>query len=152
MRARAARSFSPPPTPPQPVPPPSDMPRRTAPYAQAVYDTFSELSLLNDVLRIAGTAPPHIAHLAGTLQQIISAFEALRVFSDYHTPTSIRAFIRLDIFIMTLLLVPFFAHLARESHHNKWIVYVAAFAVPLQFMLLLNIQKGACPVSCPGHG
>ena len=109
-----------------------------------MYDTFSELCLANDVLRISGQAPPHISDLAQYLRQIITAFESLRSFSDYRTPSSIRTFIHLGIFIMTLALIPFFAKLSRNPDLNVYIVYGAAFIVPLQFMLLQSIQKGVC--------
>ena len=105
-----------------------------------VYDALSELSLVNDVLRISGVAPPLIAALTATLAQVVSSFERLRMFSDYRTPSGIRVFIHVGLLLVPLLLVPLFAHLASE--HSPAVVYGAGFLLPLPFLILLSVQKG----------
>ena len=57
---------------------------------QDVYDTFSEISLVNDVLRISGLAPPLVSSLVTQLRDVVTGFEKLRMFSDYRTPSVIR--------------------------------------------------------------
>ena len=62
------------------------------------------------------------------------------MFSDYRTPSSIRAFIHLCVVLVPLLLIPVFAELATQYHPLG--VYVASFLLPFPFMLLANVQKG----------
>ena len=81
---------------------------------RAIYDVFSELSLVNDVLRISGIAPPLIASLATTLEAVVGSFERLRMFSDYRTPSSIRTFIHICIVLVPLLLIPVYDCAASE--------------------------------------
>ena len=108
---------------------------------RVVYDVLSELSLVNDVLRISGIDAPLIASLTATLGQVVGSFERLRMFSDYRTPSSIRVFIHLCIVLVPLLLIPAFARLAME-HASLPVVYTAGFLLPFPFMLLSNVQKG----------
>ena len=95
---------------------------------------------MNDVLRISGIDAPLIASLTSSFGQVVSSFERLRMFSDYRTPASIRAFIQLCIILVPLLLVPMFAQHAADSFSPM--VYAAGFLLPLPFMLLSNVQKG----------
>ena len=104
-----------------------------------VYDGLSELSLVNDVLRISGVPAPLVGSLTSTCREVVRSFERLRTFSDYRTPSSIRVFMQLCIVLVPLLLVPGFAHLATEYHSGA--VYVAGFLLPFPVMLLQSVQK-----------
>ena len=52
---------------------------------------MSELSLINDVLRVAGLPPPLVATACTDLRECTRAFEYLRCYSDYRTPSTIRS-------------------------------------------------------------
>ena len=110
---------------------------------QEVYDTFSEISLVNDVLRISGLACPLVASLGQKLPVANATFEKLRMFSDYRTPSVIRHFNNVFVILTPLLLVPSWAHLARQTPDPAcvWLVYLAAFLTPLPFMALLRVQQ-----------
>ena len=107
---------------------------------RAVYDLLNELSLVNDVLRISKIDAPLIASLTSTMGRLVGSFESLRMYSDYRTPSSIRAFVHLCNVLVPLLLIPNFAQLATE--HNPYAAYAAGFLLPFLFMLLSNVQKG----------
>ena len=81
------------------------------------YDTVSEITLMNDVLRLSGLPPPLIAVAVGDLRDSLEAFEHLRCFSDYRTPSGIRAFMRLCQYLIPLLLTPYFATLTKDMTH-----------------------------------
>ena len=121
------------------VTPPPSKPTKVE-QLRVIYDLLSEVSLVNDVLRISGIDAPLIASLTSSLGSVVSSFERLRMFSDYRTPSSIRAFIHLCIVLVPLLLIPVFAQLALL--HHSYVVYCASFLLPLPFMLLSNVQKG----------
>ena len=108
---------------------------------QCVYDIFSEISLVNDVLRISGLPAPMVAALSTNMREIIVAFESLRTFCDYRTPSSVRCFIYLAVVLSPVLLIPSWAALAfTTSPENEWMVYAATFLTPLWLMFLLNTQ------------
>ena len=110
---------------------------------QCVYDIFSEISLVNDVLRISGLPAPMVAALSTNMREIIVAFESLRTFCDYRTPSSVRCFVWLGVVLSPVLLIPSWAALAlTTSPHSEWMVYVGAFLTPLWLMFLLNTQTG----------
>ena len=109
-------------------------------HLRKVYDRLNELALVNDVLRISGIEGPLIASLNAHLGHVVRSFERLRIYSDYRTPSSIRAFIHLCIVIVPLLIIPVFADLATQQH--PYAAYAAAFVLPFPFMLLSNVQKG----------
>ena len=75
------------------------------------YDTFAEITLMNDVLRLSGLPPPLVGVAVRDLRDALTAFEHLRCFSDYRTPSGIRAFMTLCQYLIPLLLTPYFAHM-----------------------------------------
>ena len=79
------------------------------------YDTVAELTLMNDVLRLSGLPPPLIGVAVGDLRNSLNAFEHLRCFSDYRTPSGIRAYTRLFQILIPVLLTPYFAYLGTEG-------------------------------------
>ena len=102
------------------------------------YNTVSEITLINDVLRLSGLPAPLIAVAVRDLKESLSAFEHLRAFSDYRTPSTIRAFIRLCEYCIPMLLSPYFAHLAIDGH--MVLAFIAAGFIGLPFLLLTNLQ------------
>jgi hypothetical protein len=109
-------------------------------HLRKVYDTLSEVTLLNDIMRICNIPPPLSARLISDVNGIINSFETLRIFSDYRTPSSIRAFINFCIILVPVLLAPFFADLAKTADHPS-IAWVAAFLLPMPFLLLTCVQR-----------
>ena len=85
-------------------------------HLKTFYDTVSEITLMNDVLRLSGLPAPLVTVVAGDLRDSLDAFERLRCFSDYRTPSGIRAFMRLCQYLIPLLLTPYFATLASPDH------------------------------------
>ena len=108
---------------------------------QVVYDTVSELTLVNDICRLAEIPTPLCARLHSDLWNLIGSFERLRTFSDYRTPSTIRSFIHLNIFMVPVMLAPFFAEMATQSAY-AWFAFPASFLLPLPFLLLSNVQSG----------
>ena len=106
---------------------------------QQFYDTVTEITLLNDVLRLSNVPPPLVAAAVRNLKDGMDAFESLRVYSDYRTPSTIRVFITLCLFVIPLMLAPYFATLATEGH---FIVAIAGGGLTaLPFFLLSNLQR-----------
>ena len=79
------------------------------------YDAVAELSVVNDVLRLSGVPPPLVSGAVRDLRDALSAFEHLRCFSDYRTPSGIRAFMRLMQWTIPFLLTPYFAYLSLQG-------------------------------------
>ena len=64
------------------------------------------------------------------------------MFSDYRTPSIIRLFTKLGIVLTPILLIPSWAHIAKDTPaQSDWLVYVCAFVLPLMFMALSNAQN-----------
>ena len=103
------------------------------------YETVAEITLLNDVLRLSDVPPPLVAAAVRDLKEAMGAFEALRAYADYRTPSTIRIFIHLLIYLIPLVLTPYFAHLATQGHPALAIAGGALIALP--FLLLNNLQR-----------
>ena len=71
----------------------------------AVYHHFNDLSLHTDLLRLSGLPAPLITRPVHDLREMISAFEKLRVFSDYRTPCTIRSFVKMSTILVTSMSV-----------------------------------------------
>ena len=108
---------------------------------QLVYDSFSEISLVNDVLRIADMPAPLVAGMTNNIRSMIVSFECLRQFSDYRTPSSVRAFVLLGVTLTPAFLIPSWAGLAAKTPGCEWIVYLYSFMMPLFLLFLLNAER-----------
>ena len=104
------------------------------------YDTVAEIAVVNDVLRLSGVPPPLVACAIRDLRDSLGAFEHLRCFSDYRTPSGIRAFTRLLQCSIPLLLSPYFAHLTLQVGGHQFLAPLFAGFICLPFLLLNNLQ------------
>ena len=98
----------------------------------------SQLCFITDALRLSSLPAPLITRAIHDTREALTSFEGLRVFSDYRTPTNIRAFIRFCVYVVPLILSPHFAALGTYSF--PFFSYIIATLVTLLFLLLKNVQ------------
>ena len=98
-----------------------------------------QISFINDTLRPCGIPPPLLTRPIHDLREAMTAFEGLKVFSDYRTPINIRAFIRLCVFFCPLFLCPHFA--ALQDYGFPFLAYATGTLVTLLFILLQGVQR-----------
>eukprot|EP01006_Ploeotia_vitrea_P002009 TRINITY_DN1061_c0_g1_i1.p1 TRINITY_DN1061_c0_g1~~TRINITY_DN1061_c0_g1_i1.p1 ORF type:complete len:872 (+),score=73.90 TRINITY_DN1061_c0_g1_i1:108-2723(+) len=111
-------------------------------YLGLLYNEFLQVSLQTDVLRMAGIPPPLVTRPIHDLREVMASFERLRVLADYRTPSSIRAFIKVAIIVVALLMSPAFANLAtQEDSHGRVVAYGAPFAFFLLLKVMANVQS-----------
>ena len=67
------------------------------------------------------------------------SFEKLRVIREYRSPRSIRAFTKIFIFTLPILLAPYYVHLS-TGLKNNWSAYYIAVLVSFMFGTLQGVQ------------
>ena len=67
------------------------------------------------------------------------AFERLRVIREYRSPRTIRSFTKVFIFLMPILLSPYYVHMGIKSR-NTWSPYYIAVLISFIFGTLQGVQ------------
>ena len=67
------------------------------------------------------------------------SFEKLRVIKEYKSPRSLRSFTKVFIFLMPLLLSPYYVFTSRKTN-SEWAAYVIAVLVSFLFGSLQAVQ------------
>ena len=67
------------------------------------------------------------------------AFERLRVIREYNSPRSLRAFTKVFIFLMPLLLSPYYVFSGRQTE-SSWTPYYISVMVSFLFGSLQSVQ------------
>eukprot|EP01006_Ploeotia_vitrea_P012607 TRINITY_DN33331_c0_g1_i1.p1 TRINITY_DN33331_c0_g1~~TRINITY_DN33331_c0_g1_i1.p1 ORF type:complete len:534 (-),score=31.61 TRINITY_DN33331_c0_g1_i1:46-1647(-) len=107
-------------------------------YLQGVYSSFSDIVAVEEHVREGEVHSALFTRLIYDIQTIIVGFERLRLVADYRTPSSIRAFTRFSIVLLSYLFSPYFAYLGLE--YQRSLGYVLAVALPVMFISLENVQ------------
>ena len=118
------------------------------------YNTMADIMVMNDVLRLSGLPAPLIASAMGHLKTAHEAFEHLRQFSDYRTPSGIRAFISVCKYSIPILLTPYFAHLGwqGETYVHAILAIISGGLCTFPFLLLNNLQLSLENPFCQSDG
>eukprot|EP00045_Choanoeca_perplexa_P016679 m.227810 g.227810 ORF g.227810 m.227810 type:complete len:926 (-) comp17328_c0_seq2:1353-4130(-) len=110
-----------------------------------MYRLMSRLSKANTMLirsDIPGAGP-----LAATAvkqhNEIVLRFERLRSIREYMTPRSVRNFFKVFVFLIPMILAPYFVAVSRNADSNTlWGAYFSAVVVTLLFGALQSVQDG----------
>ncbi|XP_029214472.2 uncharacterized protein LOC114977797 isoform X3 [Acropora millepora] len=108
---------------------------------KVVYEDLSDISQLNDKLR-ASSLPhnsPLITRLIHYHNLMCHSFERLRVIREYRSPRTIRSFTKVFIFIMPIVLSPYYVHMGYRSQ-NTWSPYFIAVLSTFIFGTLQGVQ------------
>eukprot|EP00037_Helgoeca_nana_P013420 m.123512 g.123512 ORF g.123512 m.123512 type:complete len:553 (-) comp22018_c0_seq1:183-1841(-) len=83
----------------------------------AVYRVFSRLAKNNDLIRtsVLGNNGPLLTRLIHYHATIVTSFERMRVVREYRTPRGIRGYTKLVVFLLPIILAPFFAFQSRDT-------------------------------------
>ena len=107
----------------------------------AMYEDFSDTNQLIEKVR-ASKLPSNtsvIARVIHLLHMMCLSFERLRVIREYRSPRSIRSFNKVLIFILPLILAPYFVYLANECD-SYWSAYFISVLVAFVFSALQGVQ------------
>ncbi|XP_065837613.1 uncharacterized protein [Oscarella lobularis] len=91
------------------------------PYLGRIYLCMSEIAQLNDKVRASKELPmngPLVTRLIHYNNIMCWSFERLRVVREYRSPRTIRAFTKVLIFVLPLLLSPYYVYVGRSSTVN----------------------------------
>ena len=108
---------------------------------QAIYEDCSDIAQLNDKIR---TSPMKsnsalVARIIHCHNLMCWAFERLRAIREYNSPRSLRAFTKVFIFLMPLLLSPYYVFSGRQTE-SKWTPYYISIMVSFLFGSLQSVQ------------
>ncbi|XP_078372341.1 uncharacterized protein LOC144656007 [Oculina patagonica] len=106
-----------------------------------IYEDLSDISQLNDKIRCSSL--PHNSPLLTRLihyhNLMCHAFERLRVIREYRSPRTIRSFTKVFIFLMPIVLSPYYVHMGIKSG-NMWSPYYIAVLTSFIFGTLQGVQ------------
>lgn len=106
---------------------------------KAIYQEFSKLSLSIEDLRDRGLSGSEVSRVNAYLNRYLTAFESLKHIYQYRTPRTLRLYNKFFIFVILIVLGPYFALLAHEQ--ELWL----GFAMPILFSMVFtgldNIQE-----------
>ena len=108
---------------------------------RAMYEDFSDTNQLIENLRVSDL-PANSALVSRSLVLLTSlclAFERLRVIREYRSPRSIRSFNKVLIFVLPILLSPYFVYEGQKSK-NDWSPYYISVLVAFVFSALQGVQ------------
>ena len=107
-------------------------------HQNAVYNSFSELSLFIKGLRKMGLASGEVSRCNQYLSKMITSFENVKRIYQYRTPVTLRAYSDIFILVLPVLYGPFFAESAKQ--YSPGLEYL----MPILFSTILvgldNIQ------------
>lgn len=108
---------------------------------QAVYEDFSDVSQLNDKLRASELKSNSslISRIIHCHNLMCWSFEKLRVIREYKSPRSLRSFTKMFIFLMPLLLSPYYVYSGRQTN-SAWAPYFISVLVSFLFGSLQAVQ------------
>ena len=100
----------------------------------AMYEDLSDTNQLIEKVRVSKLPAnsPVISRVIHFLHMMCLSFERLRVIREYRSPRSIRSFNKVLIFILPLILAPYFVYLGKNSG-NDWSGYYMAVLVSFVF-------------------
>lgn len=83
----------------------------------AVYRVFSRLAKNNDLIRTSalGNNGPCLTRVIHYHATLVTSFERMRVVREYRTPRGIRGYTKMIVFLLPIILAPFFAFQSRDT-------------------------------------
>lgn len=116
---------------------------------RVIYEDLSDANQLNEKVRCSSMSAnsPLVARIIHFVNMMCLSFERLRVIREYRSPRSIRSFTKVLIFILPLLLSPYYVYLGTK--HNKdngetissiWSPYYISIMVAFVFGALQGVQ------------
>ncbi|XP_028411303.1 uncharacterized protein LOC114533877 [Dendronephthya gigantea] len=108
---------------------------------QAIYEDLSDIAQLNDKIRTSRmkSSSPLCARIIHCHNLMCWSFERLRVIREYNSPRSLRAFTKVFIFLMPLLLSPYYVFSGRQTK-SSWTPYFISVMVSFLFGSLQSVQ------------
>lgn len=115
---------------------------------RALYEDFSDISQTIDQMRTSRimAAGPLTSRAIHLLSLMCLSFEQLRVVKEYRSPRSIRAFNKVLIMLLPIILAPYFVYHAKlnakqnEWVNNEWAPYFISVVVAFVFSALQGVQ------------
>lgn len=104
----------------------------------AIYERFSQLSLLTMDLRNYGVQSGEISRVSQYVSKMIIAFDNLKVIHAYRTPITLRAYSKVFIYVFPIIYGPYFASMARD--YSSSLSYVMPILYSFILVSLDNIQ------------
>ncbi|XP_065643649.1 uncharacterized protein LOC136075172 [Hydra vulgaris] len=112
---------------------------------RVIYEDLSDANQLNEKVR-ASPMPansPLVSNMVALLNIMCLSFEKLRVIREYRSPRSIRSFTKVLIFVIPLILSPYYVHIGvnvEQKDVNNWSPYYISLMVAFVFGVLQGVQ------------
>lgn len=110
--------------------------------SRCMYEDFSDTNQLIEQVR-ASKLPANtsiISRVIHLLNMLCLSFEKLRVIREYRSPRSIRSFNKVLIFVLPIILSPYFIHLGTKQGASSWCPYYISILVAGVFGALQGVQ------------
>lgn len=104
-----------------------------------VYAAFSDLSLFVKKLRTRGLPSGEASRCNQFISKMIISFENVKHVYQYRTPTTLRTYSKVFIYVLPVLYGPYFAAIAQE--YSDGLAYVMPVLLSVVLVSLDNIQE-----------
>ena len=115
--------------------PVSDLPQ----YETRVYGAFSRLSLFVKRLRARGLPSGEASRCNQFISKMVISFESIKHVYQYRTPTTLRTYSKVFIYIIPAVYGPYFAAIAQD--YSPELAYVMPVLLATVLVSLDNIQE-----------
>jgi predicted membrane chloride channel (bestrophin family) len=104
-----------------------------------IYAEFSQLSGEVEKLRDRGLSGSEVSRVNQHLNRFITAFETLKHIYQYRTPRTLRLYSKFFIYVILIILGPYFAMLGQDE--AIWLAFIKPMLFAMVFTGLDNIQE-----------
>ena len=106
----------------------------------------SHAPYLSQLLRESGVPPPLLSTNVNGVQDLIAAFEQLRVARDYQTPITVKLYVTLSLPVLVLFTAPYWASVLHEHPSQHPLIFFLCNVLWLLVLMLISLQsKLECP-------
>jgi predicted membrane chloride channel (bestrophin family) len=106
---------------------------------RAIYKEFSCISKSIEDLRDRGLSGSEVSRVNAYLSRFITAFETVKHIHQYRTPITLRMYSKFYIYVILIVLGPYFAILAEGQ--ALWLAFIKPIIFAMVFTGLDNIQE-----------
>lgn len=106
---------------------------------KAIYNEFSNLSKSIEDLRDRGLSGSEVSRVNAYLSRFLTAFETIKHIYQYRTPRTLRLYSKFFIYIILIVLGPYFALIAEGQ--DVWLGFITPILFAMVFTGLDNIQE-----------
>ena len=106
---------------------------------RAIYKEFSCISKSIEDLRDRGLSGSEVSRVNAYLSRFITAFETVKHIYQFRTPITLRMYSRIFIYVILIVLGPYFAILAEGQ--ALWLAFIKPIIFAMVFTGLDNIQE-----------